>query len=91
MEYGDNMFLRNVGIYYESILRHKPEEQQCHPHHRNNLKSHKVKYIPEYKQSWVHICIGLSSLSSYGCTAQFGPWPPFFGFPNNNLFTGLDC
>jgi hypothetical protein len=26
--------------------------------------------------------------SSYGSTAQFGPWPPLVGFRNNNLFTG---
>jgi hypothetical protein len=32
-----------------------------------------------------------SSSSSYGSTAQFGPWPPLMGFRNNNLFTGLDC
>jgi hypothetical protein len=31
-----------------------------------------------------------SSSSSYGCTAQNGPWPPLMGFRNNNLFTGLD-
>jgi hypothetical protein len=29
-----------------------------------------------------------SSSSSYGCTAQFGPWPPLLEFRNNNLFYG---
>jgi hypothetical protein len=34
----------------------------------------------------------LLSSSSYGSTAQVGPWPPLFlGFRNNNLVTGLDC
>jgi hypothetical protein len=32
-----------------------------------------------------------SSSSSYGSTAQYGPWPSPLGFHNNNLFTGLDC
>jgi hypothetical protein len=29
--------------------------------------------------------------SSYGSTAQFGPWPPLMGVRNNKFFTGLDC
>jgi hypothetical protein len=28
-------------------------------------------------------------LLSYVSTAQVGPWPPFLGFLNNNLFTGI--
>jgi hypothetical protein len=32
-----------------------------------------------------------TSSSSYGSTAEIGPWPPLLGFRNNNLFTGLDC
>jgi hypothetical protein len=28
------------------------------------------------------------SLSSYGSTAQFGPWPPLLGFRNNNFLRG---
>jgi hypothetical protein len=29
--------------------------------------------------------------TSYGSTAQIGPWPSLLGFRNNNLFTWLDC
>jgi hypothetical protein len=32
------------------------------------------------------LILSSSSSSSYGSTAQFGPWPPLMGFRNNNLY-----
>jgi hypothetical protein len=34
------------------------------------------------------ICVWSSSSSSYGSTAQIGPWPTLLVFRNNNPFTG---
>jgi hypothetical protein len=39
-EDGNSMFLKTLSTY-ESTRRYKPEEQQCHPHWHENIRSHK--------------------------------------------------
>jgi hypothetical protein len=51
-----------------------------------------ILYVYIYIYIYVYIYIynfSVESSSSYGSTAQFGPWPPLMLFHNNNLFTGL--